>query len=286
MASVLPSTLRTRTPIGGYHWNELMAPRSEVFEIVIPYRCVPGRGAIMISNTSDLGVINSFEWYPPMGVRVLEVAGSTKGHCTLTGLKGFGGNQFPTVILYPNIHCDKLDLRATELAVPGERRGAVTISFVTDSRVRAFVSGGDARLRPHSRLPQAGRTRPLGVPDEVRGVSTDDRARAVVVRAQLLMPQPQQVCLHSQGARMTAWGFRRAHVSGTRRKVLTEHHWTACRTRTSRHQLVTVTRWVRESPPAACRIRLVSARNPSTFKVYVFWIPWLAAAPLRLSGST
>ena len=42
-------------------------------------------------------------------------------------------------------------------------------------------------------------------------------------------------------------------------------------------QLVTITRWV-QSVPAACRIRLVS-RNPSTFKVYVFWIPWLAAAP-------
>jgi hypothetical protein len=42
-------------------------------------------------------------------------------------------------------------------------------------------------------------------------------------------------------------------------------------------QLVTVTRWV-QSPPAACRVRLVS-RDPSTFKVYVFWIPWLAAAP-------
>jgi hypothetical protein len=42
-------------------------------------------------------------------------------------------------------------------------------------------------------------------------------------------------------------------------------------------QLVTITRWV-QSVPAACRIRLAS-RNPSTFKVYVFWIPWLAAAP-------
>ena len=42
-------------------------------------------------------------------------------------------------------------------------------------------------------------------------------------------------------------------------------------------QLVTITRWV-QSPPAACRVRLV-ANDPSTFKVYVFWIPWLAAAP-------
>jgi hypothetical protein len=42
-------------------------------------------------------------------------------------------------------------------------------------------------------------------------------------------------------------------------------------------QLVTITRWV-QSVPAACRIRLAS-RNPSTFKVYIFWVPWLAAAP-------
>jgi hypothetical protein len=42
-------------------------------------------------------------------------------------------------------------------------------------------------------------------------------------------------------------------------------------------QLVTITRWV-QSPPSACRVRLVS-RNPNTYKVYVFWIPWLAAAP-------
>jgi hypothetical protein len=42
-------------------------------------------------------------------------------------------------------------------------------------------------------------------------------------------------------------------------------------------QLVSITRWV-QSAPAACRVRLVS-RNPNTYKVYVFWIPWLAAAP-------
>jgi hypothetical protein len=42
-------------------------------------------------------------------------------------------------------------------------------------------------------------------------------------------------------------------------------------------QLVTITRWV-QSSPAACRVRLVS-ESPSTYKVYVFWTPWLAAAP-------
>jgi hypothetical protein len=40
-------------------------------------------------------------------------------------------------------------------------------------------------------------------------------------------------------------------------------------------QLVAITKWV-QRVPAACRVRLVS-RNPSTLKVYVFWIPYLAA---------
>ena len=42
-------------------------------------------------------------------------------------------------------------------------------------------------------------------------------------------------------------------------------------------QLVTITRWV-QSTPAACRVRLVS-RDPNAYEVYVFWVPWLAAAP-------
>ena len=42
-------------------------------------------------------------------------------------------------------------------------------------------------------------------------------------------------------------------------------------------QLLAITRWV-QNVPAACRIHLVS-RNPNTYKVYVFWIPYLAAEP-------
>ena len=37
------------------------------------------------------------------------------------------------------------------------------------------------------------------------------------------------------------------------------------------------TRWV-QSVPATCRIRLVS-RSPNAYKVYLFWVPWLAAEP-------
>jgi hypothetical protein len=42
-------------------------------------------------------------------------------------------------------------------------------------------------------------------------------------------------------------------------------------------QVINITRWV-QNVPAACRIHLVS-KSPATFKVYVFWIPWLAAEP-------
>jgi hypothetical protein len=42
-------------------------------------------------------------------------------------------------------------------------------------------------------------------------------------------------------------------------------------------QLVSITKWVQRIP-ATCRVRLAS-QNPTTFEVYVFWIPWLAAEP-------
>ena len=108
---------------------------------------LPGthRYGITISNASNLGAINSFQWYPPTGVHIVKVVGSTEGHCTLTGLTGFGGNQFPTVVLYPNILCDKLDLKPPSCTCLGDG-GAVTISFVTDKDFEgAQVSSGCAR---------------------------------------------------------------------------------------------------------------------------------------------
>jgi hypothetical protein len=42
-------------------------------------------------------------------------------------------------------------------------------------------------------------------------------------------------------------------------------------------QLVAISRWV-QNHPAACRIGLES-RNPDTYEIYVFWIPYLAAEP-------
>jgi hypothetical protein len=102
------------------------------------------RYEVTIANTSDLGAVNSFQWYPPAGVRILELLGSTHGQCTLTGLTGYGGNQFPTVVLYPNVYCKKVDLEPPTCTCLGDG-GAVTISFVTD---KDYGGGsGEIRLR-------------------------------------------------------------------------------------------------------------------------------------------
>ena len=105
---------------------------------------LPGihRYRITISNISSLGAINSFQWYPPTAVHILKVLGSSAGTCTLRGLTGFGGNQFPTVVLHPNVLCDKLDLKPPSCTCRGDG-GALTISFVTDKEFQA----GDVDLR-------------------------------------------------------------------------------------------------------------------------------------------
>jgi hypothetical protein len=105
---------------------------------------LPGthRYRITISNTSSLGAINSFQWYPPTAVHIVKVLASTQGNCTLRGLTGFGGNQFPTLVLHPNVLCDKLDLKPPSCTCLGDG-GAVTLSFVTDKEFGA----GDVDLR-------------------------------------------------------------------------------------------------------------------------------------------
>jgi hypothetical protein len=107
---------------------------------------LPGRHRyrVTISNTSNLGAITSFEWYPPTGVHIVELIGSSEGNCTLTGLTGFGGNQFPTLVLYPDVRCENVDLEPPSCTCLGDG-GTVTISFVTDEEYQG--GGGDLRLR-------------------------------------------------------------------------------------------------------------------------------------------
>lgn len=107
---------------------------------------LPGahRYRMTVFNTSNLGAVNAFQWYPPTGVHVVKVIGSTEGRCTLTGVTGFGGNQFPTVVLNPNILCDKLDLEPPSCTCLGDG-GSLAVSFVTDEDIG--VGAGDLKVR-------------------------------------------------------------------------------------------------------------------------------------------
>jgi len=120
-----------------------MVHRIDLSQTLAP---LPGkhRYQLTISNVSSLGAINSFQWYPPIGVQIVEVIGSTQGRCTQTGLKGFGGNLFPTLVLYPNIRCDELDLKSATCTCLGNG-GIVTISFATDKDIGG--GEGDIRMR-------------------------------------------------------------------------------------------------------------------------------------------
>jgi hypothetical protein len=108
---------------------------------------LPGKNRyrLTISNASSLGAITSFQWFPPTMTHILKVLGSSVGSCTLQGLKGFGGNQFPTLVLHQNVLCDKLDLKPPTCTCSGDG-GAVSISFVTDKQYLA----GDVDLRVRS----------------------------------------------------------------------------------------------------------------------------------------
>jgi hypothetical protein len=107
---------------------------------------LPGtdRYQLTVSNTSNVGAINSFQWYPPTGVHIVKVLGSSEGHCTAAGLRGFGGNQFRTVILSPNVLCAKLDLKPPSCTCLGDG-GTMTFSFVTDKDLGGSL--GEARMR-------------------------------------------------------------------------------------------------------------------------------------------
>lgn len=105
---------------------------------------LPGkhRVQVTVTNASNIGFINSFEWYPPTGVQIVKVLGSSEGHCVLTGLSGFGGDQFRTVLLYPNIFCDGVALRPPTCTCTGDG-GSMTISFMLSADVSA---SGAARV--------------------------------------------------------------------------------------------------------------------------------------------
>jgi hypothetical protein len=89
------------------------------------------RYRLLVTNTSSLGYIHGFQWYPSPGVRLLKLIGSSSGRCELGGLSGFGGNQFRGLVLFPNIQCTGLNLGPPTCTCRGNG-GDVRVSFVAD----------------------------------------------------------------------------------------------------------------------------------------------------------
>ena len=99
------------------------------------------------------------------------------------------------------------------------------------------------------------------------GPSLGERARLLIVTAGCGRAR-------ARGLRERWRGFRWAHAH---ERTAAQSALDELQNSNISLQLVTITRWV-QNVPAACRIHLVS-RNPNTYKVYVFWIPYLAAEP-------
>jgi hypothetical protein len=201
------------------------------------------RYRMTVFNTSTLGAINTFQWYPPVGVKIVKVMGSTRGRCTQTGLTGFGGNQFPTLVLYPNIFCDRVALAPATCTCRGDG-GSVTISFQTSKPIA--VNEGELRLRAATvvfdRIPTY-----VGAP----------RTRHIKRIVTAAKPAGGLTAGERKGAQTALDSLQDSNIS---------------------LQLVTIsTRWV-QSVPATCRVALES-RSPETYRVYLFWVPWLAAEP-------
>jgi hypothetical protein len=199
------------------------------------------RYGMTIINTSDLGVINSLQWYPPTGVHVLDVVGSTKGHCTAKGVAGYGVNQ-------TSFLCDDLDLKPPSCTCLGDG-DSMTVTFVTDKAVA--YGEGDLRVRAATlafdRIPTYQQTSSSpGTPQIMRIVT---RGRGAVGSGGLTARERED-------AQSVLDGLQKSNIS---------------------FQLVAISRWV-QSIPAACRVRPVP-QSPGTYQVYVFWVPALATNP-------
>ena len=202
------------------------------------------RYRMTIFNISNLGAINSLQWFPPVGVHVVSLLGSSEGHCSLSGLTGFGGNQFPTVVLNQNILCNKLDLKAPSCTCLGDG-GAMSISFVTDKDIA--VGEGDLRMR-------AATVSLERIPGYVKSQST-------------AAPPIERVAT----ANVDAGGLT------ARERAAAQAAMDSLQNSNIPLQLVAISRWV-QGVPATCRVSLVS-QSPSRYEVYFFWVPWLAAEP-------
>ena len=97
----------------------------------------PHHYRLTVTNTSSIGAVNAFQWFPSPGVRIVRVIGSSTGNCKLSGTSGMGGSQFKTVVLYPNITCANVNLKPPSCTCRGDG-GSAEISFVATQNTGLF----------------------------------------------------------------------------------------------------------------------------------------------------
>jgi hypothetical protein len=106
---------------------------------------LPGnRYLLRVVNTSGIGWINSFHWYPPGGLTLGTVTKSTTGTCQVTGTTGasVGGNLFPGAVLNPEINCANIHLKPPTCTCVGNG-GALYIYFTVEpgSYTKGLMAG-------------------------------------------------------------------------------------------------------------------------------------------------
>src|SRR6266481_8221720 len=72
---------------------------------------------VTVSNVSAIGFINSFSWVPPAGMTIVNVTGSSSGHCELHAAR---------------ISCDGVNLKPPTCTCRDDG-GQIVISFVANS---------------------------------------------------------------------------------------------------------------------------------------------------------
>jgi hypothetical protein len=131
--------------VGGVLLGDL--PRAGVggdLDVLLTLGQRPRQYQLTVTNISSIGFVKAFQWFPSSELRILEVTSSTSGRCRLSGTRGFGGNQFKTVLLHPNILCDQVNLKPPTCTCMSDG-GTETITFVA-AQDKVFGSGGQARV--------------------------------------------------------------------------------------------------------------------------------------------
>ena len=119
---------------------------------------LPGkhRYRITISNVSNLGAINSFQWYPPTGAHIVKLLGSTAGQLHPPGPDGFRRQPVPGARPASERPLRQARSQAPELHLPRRRRRRDDLvrhrQGIRRGRCRPQGARGDSRLPPHPRV--------------------------------------------------------------------------------------------------------------------------------------